>query len=83
MSEEGIAHELRSFIAKEFLNGKDEGLDLETPLLEWGVIDSIAIVSLTEFIKQRFGVKVPTAELKPTNLATLRAMAAMVSRLQK
>ena len=77
-----VVEELREFVAREFLNGKDEGLDATTPLLEWGVIDSIALVSLLAFIKQRFQVHVPNSELHPTNVATLEAMAAMILRLQ-
>ena len=58
-----------NFIAREFLNGKDEGLDATTPLIEWGVIDSIAIVSLRDFVSTRFGVEIPHSELKPSNLS--------------
>jgi len=77
-----VVEELREFVAREFLNGKDEGLDATTPLLEWGIIDSVALVSLLAFIKQRFQVNVPNSELHPTNVGTLEAMAAMVLRLQ-
>lgn len=82
MSSDIIIEELRSFISRDFLGGKDEGLDATTPLLEWGVIDSTSILALRAFIKERLGVTVPTAELHPRNLVNLRAIAAMVVRLQ-
>ncbi len=81
MSNETLIAELREFIAREFLYGKDEGLNATTPLIEWGVIDSIAIVALGDFISKRFGVQIPNAELKPSNFATLETVAALVNRL--
>lgn len=82
MSSDIIIEELRNFISRDFLGGKDEGLDATTPLLEWGVIDSTSILALRAFIQERLGVTVPTAELHPRNLVNLRAIAAMVVRLQ-
>jgi len=69
-------------LAREFLNGKDEGLDLTTPLIEWGVIDSIAIVTLRDFVASRFGVEIPNSELKPSNLTSLTAIASLIDRLR-
>jgi acyl carrier protein len=83
MSDETLIAELREFIAREFLHGKDEGLNATTPLIEWGVIDSIAIVALGDFISKRFGVQIPNAELKPSNLANLETIASLVNRLRR
>jgi acyl carrier protein len=77
-----VIPELRAFIAREFLNGKDEGLDASTPLIDWGLIDSIAIVSLRDFVSTRFGVEIPNAELKPSNLNNLTTIASLVARLR-
>ena len=81
MTHETIAGELRAFIAKEFLNGKDEGLEGDTMLLDLGIIDSISLMMILAFIKSRFGTDVPTKEVHPTNVRTIDAMAAMVLRL--
>ena len=83
MSDDPVISELRAFIAREFLNGKDEGLDASTPLIDWGLIDSIAIVSLRDFVSTRFGVEIPNAELKPSNLANLTAIASLIARLRR
>jgi acyl carrier protein len=82
MSDDPVIPELRAFIAREFLNGKDEGLDASTPLIDWGLIDSIAIVSLRDFVSTRFGVEIPNAELKPSNLNNLTTIASLVARLR-
>jgi acyl carrier protein len=83
MSDQALVAQLREFVAHEFLQGKDAGLDARTPLLEWGIIDSISIASLTVFIEERFGIRIPTSELKPANLANLGAIADMILRLQR
>ena len=82
MSNDHVIPELRAFVAREFLNGKDEGLDASTPLIEWGLIDSIAIVSLKDFVFSRFGVEIPQSELKPSNLSNLGTIASLVARLR-
>ena len=82
MSNDQVILELCAFIAREFLNGKDAGLDETTPLIEWGVIDSIAIVSLRDFVSTRFGVEIPHSELKPSNMSTLTTIASLVDRLR-
>lgn len=81
MSTQAIVEDLKEYITKEFLNGKGDGLDRDTPLIEWGVIDSVAIVSLREFVSSRYGVKIPNTELKPANLTNLAVIAAMIERL--
>ena len=82
MTDDPVIPELHAFIAREFLNGKDEGLDASTPLIDWGLIDSIAIVSLRDFVSTRFGVEIPNAELKPSNLNNLTTIASLVARLR-
>jgi acyl carrier protein len=79
---DNVIPQLRDFIAREFLNGKDDGLDESTPLIDWGVIDSIAIVSLRDFVSMRFGVEIPHSELKPSNLSSLTTIASLIERLR-
>ncbi len=65
---------LRGFVVDELLDGNDDGLDAQTPLLQWGVIDSLAMVTLLAFIEERLGVHVPDEQVRPEhfqNLATL------------
>lgn len=77
-----MLEELRSFVASEFLDGRDAGLDGDTPLLEWGVIDSISVRKLVTFAQERFGIDVPQSEIVPDNLVNLKAFTALLSRLQ-
>ncbi|WP_394839211.1 acyl carrier protein [Pendulispora rubella] len=81
MNAEHVMAELRSFIVSEFLDGREDGFDTTTPLLEWGIVDSMTLVSVLAFIRDRYGVEVPDDELTPDNLRTLEAVTALVVRL--
>jgi acyl carrier protein len=72
---------IKNFIVQELLDGKDAGLDNSTPLLKWGVIDSLSLVSLLSFIEERFGIGVPPAEVNAANFENLTAIADLLNRL--
>ncbi len=76
-----VIDEVRQFVVAEFLNGKGEGLDADTPLIDWGIIDSVAIVSLREHVHQQYGVLIPGAEMRPANLTSLRTIAELIKRI--
>ncbi len=72
---------LHAFVATELLNGDARDLDETTPLLAWGVLDSMAMIKLTEFIEQELETSIPTNELLDSaNLETLATITQMVER---
>ena len=71
---------LRRYIEEFHLESTDE-IDVDAPLLEWGVIDSFAIADLLTFIEERFGFSVPVEEITPENLRSVRSIADLLSRL--
>ncbi len=75
-----IHEALRSYIIETLLHGEAGELDDESPLLEWGVIDSLAMVGLLAFIQAKFGVRVPDRDVSPRNFATIAALQRMILR---
>lgn len=73
--------ELKQFVGKELLDGRDAGLDEHTPLLEWGVIDSLSVAELVSFTSERFEIEVPQHEVTPENLKNLDAYVGLLMRL--
>ncbi len=71
---------LRTFIEQQHLDGRAVLTD-DTPLLEWGVLDSLALADLTAFIEERFALSVPIEAITPSNFRTLWAIAAMLAEL--
>jgi 2-hydroxymuconate-semialdehyde hydrolase len=72
---------LRSFIVERLLAGDDEDLDARTPLLELGIIDSMAMVEVIAHIERHFEVLVPHRDVTPDNFQSLDSMVGLVNRL--
>ena len=71
---------LGAYVVANHLDGRAE-LDPDTPLLEWGILDSFSVAELLIFIEQHFGVSVPLCSVSPQHFGTLRALAALVGGL--
>lgn len=82
MNDAELLSELKAYVVEEFLDGRGEDFDEHTPLLEWGIIDSISVVKLTAFVRERFGIEIPQEEIVPPNLVDLSSLVAMLRRLQ-
>jgi len=52
----------------------------DTQLLEAGVLDSINLVRLVQFLEERFGLTIPDADLGPELFESPAAVAAYVER---
>lgn len=74
---------IRNFIATRLLYG-NEGFTHadDTPLLREGIIDSLGIVELVEFVQTQFGLKVEQQEVRPDNFDSVAKLAAFVRRKQ-
>ena len=81
MTREDMLGELKGFVVTEFLDGRDSGLDEHTPLLAWGVIDSLSVHQLISFTDERFDIDVPQCEVTPENLKDLDSYVAMLMRV--
>lgn len=78
-----IRQVLFEHIAKELLHGDPRGLDDETPLLEWGIIDSLSMINLLVFIDEQFGIRVPDDAVTPEHFRDLRSLVALLTTLPK
>jgi acyl carrier protein len=76
-----IESSIRSFIASQLLYSS-EGFSYadNTPLLREGIIDSLGVVELVEFVQQTFGVSVEQQEVRPDNFDSVEKLAAYVRR---
>lgn len=71
---------LLDFLREEVLGG-GEDLDEHTPLLEYGVIDSISMITVLSFIREQFGIEVRGDEILVSNFQDVTSLANMVERL--
>jgi pimeloyl-ACP methyl ester carboxylesterase/acyl carrier protein len=74
---DNIIPPLVEFVSAEILHG-EEDLDENTPLLALGVIDSLSMVSLLDFIQRTFHVVVPNDSVTVENFEDINAIADLV-----
>jgi acyl carrier protein len=55
-------------------------LDSDEPLLSGGVIDSVGVIELVEFLQSSFGIVLADDEITEDNLGSLRAIGEFVAR---
>jgi acyl carrier protein len=78
------AEDVKRYIVDHILDGRDgDELTFESPLLEWGVIDSLTIVDLVDFVKTKFSIDLPASELNPRNLESIRSFTGLMERFRK
>lgn len=82
MQRDRVYNVVRKFVAEELLEGEDIGLDEETPLLDYGLIDSVSLVMLNDHVEEQLGVRIPNPQLTPQNLETLDAITETILSLE-
>ncbi|HET8843199.1 MAG TPA: acyl carrier protein [Ktedonobacteraceae bacterium] len=78
MQRSDVVEQLKRYIAETMLDGEDIGLNESTPLLEWGVINSLELVGLLSFIQQQFHVEIPGEKVTAEHLANLAVLSELV-----
>jgi len=78
--ESQIADRTRTYVRQTFLYMRpDWPLGDEAPLLGSGVIDSIGVIELVEFLQEQFRCDIAEDEITERNLGTLAAIARFIA----
>ena len=77
---QSIEASIRSYIVDEFLLGTDDGFTTDSPLITDGIVDSMGIMEIVDFIEDAFEVRVDQSELTLANLGSVAQMGAFVAR---
>lgn len=76
---QGIAQEVRTFVVDNFLFGEGEDhFSNQDSFLEKGLVDSMGILSLVEFVKERYGISIEDEEIVPDNWDSVHRIATFV-----
>jgi acyl carrier protein len=73
-----VANQLAEYIRCNISPIEKASIDVEDDLLAEGLIDSLGIVQLLEFISENFAVNVDADEIQPENFATVRAIETLI-----
>jgi acyl carrier protein len=75
-----ITHSTKQFILDHFPSSRRQVLKDTDSLLENGVIDSMGVLDLVEFIETQFNVTVDDEDLVPENFQNIARIAAYVEK---
>ena len=79
-----VIERTRAYIMENFLyTRRDFVVGEDDSLLERGIIDSIGVMELVQFIEGDFGVKIDDQDITEQNMGSLRAIGAFVSTRAK
>lgn len=77
---EKILAEIRGFIVASFRDGRGTGIDVLTPLVTSGIVDSAGVLQVVEFLEHRFHIQIADAEVGVKSFNSLGAMATLVAK---
>lgn len=81
MTEEVVTERIGEYIEENFLYMRpDLEIERDTPLLESGVLDSMGVIELIEFLESEFEIEVDEGEITEDNLETIEAATDLVVR---
>lgn len=73
---------ITEYVEREFLGDSEVSeLTPQTPLLEWGVLNSMNTAMLLSFIRTEYGVAVPPTHITGRHFHSLEAITALVVEL--
>jgi len=79
-----LLEKLTTYVRDELL-GEENSADLTstTPLLEWGVLDSMKMARLLAYIREELGVRVPSKKMIGDHFKNLKNITELVLALRK
>jgi len=79
-----ITGTVKDFILREFLPGEDASqLEVSTPMMTTGILDSIATLKLVSFLEDTFKITIEAHEADREHLNTLADIEQLVKSKQK
>ncbi|MFI9402171.1 acyl carrier protein [Nocardia sp. NPDC052316] len=80
MTQAELTDRLLAFIHERFLdNDPASDLDATTPLLDWGILNSVNTMELISFIRAEFGCDIPQSSVNVRNFRNANCIAALIA----
>lgn len=76
----GICERVRKFIFDHFPSARFNSINDDYPLLEGGIIDSLGILELIQFMEDEFNVSISDEDLIPENFQTIRYLSSYIEK---
>lgn len=78
---EEIKEVVLEYVQDEYLEEDDDReVDMNTPLISGGIVDSFSMVSLKRFLENKYGIQIPDADATPEAFDSVEKIAVLVER---
>lgn len=67
-----------NYVRNEYLEDEDEELDVNTPLISGGIVDSFSMVSLKRFLENKYNISIPDEKATPEAFDTVNKICVLV-----
>jgi acyl carrier protein len=74
--------EIIQFVRDEYLEDASQVIDVDTPLISSGIVDSFSMVSLKRFLERKYQIQIPDADASPEAFDNVNSIATLVERFQ-
>ena len=66
------------YIKEEYLEEEDDDINVDTPLISGGIVDSFSMVSLKRFLENKYKVAIPDDKATPEAFDTVNRIIELV-----
>lgn len=80
LAKQDVARQLMNFVCDNFTHANEETLNADDLLLDDGIVDSLGLLEIVEFMEGHFGLSVTLTDMSPENFSTINTMAGFVAR---
>ncbi len=78
---EEIKEAVLEYVQDEYLEEDDDReVDMDTPLISGGIVDSFSMVSLKRFLENKYGIQIADADATPEAFDSVEKIASLVER---
>jgi acyl carrier protein len=78
---EEIKEIVLEYVQDEYLEEDDDReVDMDTPLISGGIVDSFSMVSLKRVLENKYGIQIPDADATPEAFDSVEKIAVLVER---
>lgn len=81
MTRDQVRDRTADYICREFLGDNQISIEPDTPMLQWGILNSMNTARLLTFIRDEFGIIVPPTRITGKHFQTLNTIADLIYSL--
>ncbi len=73
-----MQEEILEYVREEYLEDDDDEINVDTPLISGGIVDSFSMVSLKRFLENKYGISIPDEKATPDAFDTVNSICNLV-----